>query len=290
MKCHHLLLLMLFVATVCVDFSEAKNKRKKYRGENTKQVNEEEPKLESEDVAVESNEEEEEVDPCTHKHCSPGQVCKLTEDGQPFCTCIEECPVENDPRRKVCSNKNSTWNSDCSLHQMRCWCKYRDEKCSELPEHKQEEYRHMHIDYYGECKAMEECTEGQMADFPRRMRDWLFNVMQDMADRDELSPYYLKMEREAETNLTKRWTNAVVWKWCDLDASHNRAVSRHELFPIRAPLMALEHCIGPFLNGCDANHDHEITLSEWVKCMEMEEADIEAHCEDIRDSDDDANV
>lgn len=56
-----------------------------------------------------------------------------------------------------------------------------------------------------------------MADFPRRMRDWLFNVMRDLADRQELSPYYLKMQREAETNLTRRWTNAAIWKWCDLD-------------------------------------------------------------------------
>lgn len=58
-----------------------------------------------------------------------------------------------------------------------------------------------------------------MADFPRRMRDWLFNVMRDLADRRELTPHYLKMEREAETNLTRRWTNAAIWKWCDLDGN-----------------------------------------------------------------------
>jgi hypothetical protein len=56
-----------------------------------------------------------------------------------------------------------------------------------------------------------------MADFPRRMRDWLFNIMRDLADRQELTPFYLKMEREAESNLTRRWSNAAVWKWCDLD-------------------------------------------------------------------------
>jgi hypothetical protein len=49
------------------------------------------------------------------------------------------------------------------------------------------------------------------------MRDWLFNIMRDLADRQELTPYYLKMEREAESNLTRRWSNAAVWKWCDLD-------------------------------------------------------------------------
>lgn len=51
----------------------------------------------------------------------------------------------------------------------------------------------------------------------------------------------------------------------------SRSVSRHELFPIRAPLMALEHCIAPFLNKCDADDDHMITLKEWGKCLELEE-------------------
>jgi hypothetical protein len=48
-------------------------------------------------------------------------------------------------------------------------------------------------------------------------------------------------------------------------------VSRHELFPIRAPLMALEHCIAPFLDSCDVDDDHRITLKEWGKCLEIEE-------------------
>lgn len=58
-----------------------------------------------------------------------------------------------------------------------------------------------------------------MADFPRRMRDWLFNIMRDLADRQELTPHYLNMEREAESNMTRRWTNAAIWKFCDLDGN-----------------------------------------------------------------------
>lgn len=50
-----------------------------------------------------------------------------------------------------------------------------------------------------------------------------------------------------------------------------RSISRHELFPIRAPLMSLEHCIAPFLDGCDINNDHRISLSEWTKCLEIDE-------------------
>jgi len=119
------------------------------------------------------------------------------------------------------------------------------------------------------------CKEEDMADFPRRMRDWLFNIMRDLADRQELSSHYLKMQREAETNHTLRWTNAAIWKWCDLDGHpHDRTVSRHELFPIKAPLMALEHCIAPFLDSCDINNDHKITLVEWGKCLQLDEVSL----------------
>ena len=62
-----------------------------------------------------------------------------------------------------------------------------------------------------------------MADFPRRMRDWLFNVMRDMADRHDLSPHFLQMEREAEKDLSRKWANAAIWKFCDLDGHpHDR--------------------------------------------------------------------
>ncbi|PSN31965.1 hypothetical protein C0J52_23664 [Blattella germanica] len=115
-------------------------------------------------------------------------------------------------------------------------------------------------------------------------QDWLFNIMRDLADRQELTPHYLKMEREAETNLTRRWSNAAVWKWCDLDGHpHDNSVSRHELFPIRAPLMALEHCIAPFLDSCDVDDDHRINLKEWGKCLELDQDDLEEKCDELRD-------
>lgn len=56
-----------------------------------------------------------------------------------------------------------------------------------------------------------------MADFPRRMREWLFQIMQDLAEREELNPHFTRMIQDAETNMTKQWSNAAVWKWCDLD-------------------------------------------------------------------------
>ena len=43
---------------------------------------------------------------------------------------------------------------------------------------------------------MSECEEGELEDFPRRMREWLFNVMEELAGRGKLSPYFSKMHQE----------------------------------------------------------------------------------------------
>jgi hypothetical protein len=76
---------------------------------------------------------------------------------------------------------------------------------------------------------------------------------------------------------------AAIWKWCDLDGHpHDRVVSRHELFPIRAPLMALEHCISPFLDSCDVDNDHRITLKEWGTCLEIPKEELMDKCDDVK--------
>ncbi|ETN64086.1 bm-40 precursor [Anopheles darlingi] len=221
------------------------------------------------------------TDPCRGVRCGAGRICSVNHDeNKAECICIPECPIEHDPRRKVCTNLNETWDSACEVHRQRCLCNTNDPLC------RGESVRHVHIDYYGYCRQMVECSESDLADFPRRMRDWLFNVMHDLASRNELPEPYLELEHEAETNMTKRWTNAAIWKWCDLDGHpHDNTVSRHELFPIRAPLMALEHCISPFLESCDPNGDHRISLQEWGKCLGLEEDDLTARCAEITKTD-----
>ncbi|VVC36364.1 EF-hand domain pair,Kazal domain,SPARC/Testican, calcium-binding domain [Cinara cedri] len=215
--------------------------------------------------------------PCQKKHCSAGRECKVNEIGVAECVCVSECPIETDDRRKVCSNYNETWGSDCEIYRMRCNCEEDSSKCQNP------EFKHLHVEYYGACKQLPKCSDSEMSDFPRRMREWLYNIMQDLADREELGPHFTKMVKEAETNLTKRWSNAAVWKWCDLDGHpHDRAVSRHELFPIRAPLQYLEHCIAPFLNKCDTNNDHMVTLVEWGDCLEIPKDTLEEDCDYLR--------
>uniref|UniRef100_A0A8D8WMC4 SPARC n=1 Tax=Cacopsylla melanoneura TaxID=428564 RepID=A0A8D8WMC4_9HEMI len=220
------------------------------------------------------------IDPCSSMHCSAGKVCQVNVDGEASCSCIKQCPQELEARRKVCTNYNETFGSDCEVYQKRCECE------ENMPECIRPDYAHVHIEYYGECRDMPECLSSEMADFPRRMRDWLFYIMRDLADREELSAHYMQLEKEAEGNLTRRWNNAAVWKFCELDGHPaDRSISRHELFPIRAPLMALEHCIAPFLNKCDADDDHLITLKEWARCLELNEDEIEDKCDDVRGDD-----
>uniref|UniRef100_A0A1B0D6H3 Follistatin/Osteonectin EGF domain-containing protein n=1 Tax=Phlebotomus papatasi TaxID=29031 RepID=A0A1B0D6H3_PHLPP len=86
-------------------------------------------------------------DPCTKVHCGAGRICQA--DGQTAaCVCVPECPDEVDPRRKVCTNKNETWPSDCEVYRQRCLCDTKDPACMG------KEFRHIHIDYYGECRDM----------------------------------------------------------------------------------------------------------------------------------------
>lgn len=246
---------------------------------------EEEEEVEEEEDSQPQYEPSEEYDPpqdpCKEMFCGAGRTCVVTPQGEAECECVKECEPELDTRRKVCSNHNETWESDCEMYRQRCLCEDEEPGC------KKEEYAHVHIDYYGECQELPECETSELEDFPRRMNEWLFNIMRDMADRQILSEHYLQLEKEAEDNPTKRWTNAVVWKWCELDAHpRDRAVSRHELFPIRAPLVALEHCIGTFLDSCDPDDDHYITLKEWAKCTHLTEEhlnELEDMCEEIRE-------
>jgi hypothetical protein len=47
-----------------------------------------------------------------------------------------------------------------------------------------------------------ECTLEELVDFPRRMREWLFNVMDELSERSELSNYYQTLQKEAKVLIT----------------------------------------------------------------------------------------
>lgn len=62
--------------------------------------------------------------------------------------CIPECPEEKDPRRRVCTSRNETWDSDCEVHRQRCLCDTKHALC------RSKEFTHIQIDYLGECRDM----------------------------------------------------------------------------------------------------------------------------------------
>lgn len=236
---------------------------------------------ETEEVFEEYNPQEIPGDGCLGVFCGAGRMCVVNDNGDGECVCVNACNIEEDARRRVCSNYNETFVSDCELYRQRCLCEEEDPSCQN-PENK-----HAHIEYYGQCQQMPECVNEELEDFPRRMSEWLFHIMRDMAQRHTLSEHYVRLEREAEEDPKKQWSYAVVWKWCELD-SHpkDKAVSRHELFPIRAPLYTLENCVATFLDSCDTNDDHAITLREWATCTKLSEDDLEKFenfCEGIRE-------
>lgn len=39
--------------------------------------------------------------------------------------------------------------------------------------------------------------------------------------------------------------------------------------------------ISPFLESCDSDSDHRITMKEWGKCLGLEDGDLEDRCEEI---------
>lgn len=217
------------------------------------------------------------INPCESVICESGQECipnMKTREG--VCECVEVCEYESEPRRMVCTNYNETFNSRCEVDRMRCWCKEGHSSCRD------ERYEHLHIAYFGECRDIPKCRQSELIDFPRRMREWLYNVMSELADRNEISNYYQQLKSDAQEDEDKQPEVAAVWKWCDLDKyPHDNSVSIHELFPIRAPLLTLEHCIGDFLADCDADDDHFITMKEWAKCLEIKVEDFQIKCEEI---------
>jgi len=313
-----LCLLLLLVVLLVTDLADAKRRRKgRRRNRNQAKTTttttttevpvddtiedeldmmmDDDAALLAEEEEAEQEEEEEELtgidaiirrnnldhDPCETKKCGKGRECSLSEAGEPVCTCVSQCTHETDARRQVCTNHNETWNSDCAVYKQRCECTDELDGCQD-PKN-----THLHVEYYGQCRDMGECSEEEMADFPRRMREWLFNVMKDLANREQLSPLYSEMEQEAEADEQKRWVNAAIWRWCELDTHPvDRSVSRHELFPIRATLLSMEHCIAPFLDGCDTNGDRDISLSEWAKCLQVTDGEIKERCENIKQESD----
>lgn len=186
---------------------------------------------------------------CENKHCSIGHECRLDDFGKPFCACATTCP-NNDPNAFICTNQNISLPSECELHRIRCMCKRRMPQCADSS------FSHMHLDYYGSCRKVEECSEEDLSQFSERLKDWFKDIVGYLEKDGRLT-----FKKEASKN------QPAIWKFCDLDLSKDRVLSHRELRPLIASLKGFESCIKPFLHQCDDDSNDEITLEEWTTCF-----------------------
>jgi hypothetical protein len=218
-------------------------------------------------------------DPCYTHQCAVGQECDLDEDNKPVCICARSCTPETQDRAKVnvCSTSNVTFESECEMYRQKCLCSHAGRRgCDNA------EYADNELNYYGPCKDLGECKEFEKTEYPRRMREWLYLIMEELDSRKELPSKASKMAKKA-LKMEKKWVIPVVWKFCDLDTNPDEEIDFHELIPISAPLKPLEHCTEEFLDDCDGNDDGVISKREWGMCLGLDEEDMEQRCEDYRD-------
>ncbi|KHN71518.1 Sparc [Toxocara canis] len=116
-----------------------------------------------------------EKNPCEDHVCGWGKECVVDKSGEPTCECISKCPpLDGDPFDQVCSNTNETFPSLCELYRERCLCKRKSRECTNKANAK------VHLEYLGACKQLDPCTDELMEQFPARMADWLFQVLQHL--------------------------------------------------------------------------------------------------------------
>lgn len=210
--------------------------------------------------------------PCAYVECGVGKECLLDNNDEAICVCIRKCPSNNIP---VCTTLNQTFESECDFQRERCLCQEGDSQCKN-PKHVS-----AMMDYYGSCKELPPCEPYEMEEYPHRMRDWFFYVMEELDERKFLTKTAHELLQEARKK-EHRWAIPTIWRFCELDTTGDRYITSEELLPISAPLKPLEHCTGPFLELCDTDDNGQIDMKEWGTCLQLDPEEIEDHCEALK--------
>ncbi|CAF2780459.1 unnamed protein product [Rotaria sp. Silwood2] len=211
-------------------------------------------------------------DQCSKVKCNENEACILNKDGEAECACITECEDPKDKRLMICTKGNHTYTSDCEFYRMQCWCRKNDEQCT------RKEAVTDAVDYFGQCQDLGVCTEFELEVFPKRMKEWLGEILDALFVRKDLDPKYETLVNEARkmklSNTEKWWRNAVLWEFCELDRTHDNSVNNEELARFIRSLKVLEHCIQPFLDHCDTDNDNKISSDEWGTCLGLDKNDM----------------
>jgi len=240
--------------------------------ERTPQTHERAPKREEVVVAKKGDA----PDPCSKLQCKDGQQCSLNDAGEAHCVCVESCSKYNDPRSAICSARNVTYDSECEFYRQMCLCERNEKGCVDRRIVTEKD----HLDYFSTCTEIRQCEPDELKAFPSRMAMWLTNVMETLDKREELEIKFSDMHRRSRRSKHPEVV-PILWEFCQMDTSKDRIVTRSELFPLIAPLKPLEHCIGDFLDKCDANSNGEITLQEWGHCLDIPDDSIEDICDGV---------
>jgi len=213
------------------------------------------------DVQRQEDTEQTFKNPCNEKNCKRGEVCVLNE-GEAMCVCQTCEYTDGEEPIEVCSTGNVTYNSECELDRDHCLCKQSQPGCSDTNAKK------IRLDYYSACKELLPCPDNEFEQFGGRMKQWLFQIMRELAMRSELTEDYRDLLVSATED--KEHADAVIWKFCDLDKDpEDRSVTRRELMYITASIKPMERCLVPFLNKCDSDNDNNISLMEWGTCLDV---------------------
>jgi len=218
-------------------------------------------------------------DPCYDVDCGIGHECEVDDDFKAVCICAQKCTAEVHERAKVCSTDNVTFDSECEFARQKCMCNKRGRKGCE-----NRAYANMEMDYFGPCKELGNCEEWEKEEYPGRMREWLFLIMEELDSRNELNKKSSKMAKKA-LKMEKKWVIPVIWEFCMLDKTADEEVDVKELLPISAPLKPMERCTAKFLSDCDEDKSGMISKWEWGRCLGLETDDMDVLCEKFVDED-----
>ncbi|KAH9495317.1 dolichyl-diphosphooligosaccharide--protein glycosyltransferase subunit 1 [Bulinus truncatus] len=187
--------------------------------------------------------------PCFKKVCQRGETCTLDRNKHAKCVCVSNCGL-----------------LELNRNYLRCAAITTCEK-------------KIYLEYYGPCKEIPPCSEEYASQFPKRLKDWVYVVMNDMARKAAIGEYQ-DLWKEVVMNNSHNY--AIIWKFCDLDVDpQDRQVSKKELQYFVKTLKSREQCLVPFLNQCDVNNDLDISLQEWGRCLGLKDDEIVDKCHSI---------
>ncbi|XP_071263086.1 SPARC-like protein 1 [Salvelinus alpinus] len=233
------------------------------------------------------------ADPCENFRCKRGKTCQLNEEKKPMCVCQEPsaCPQSVTDYDHVCGTNNVTYDTSCELFATKCNL-----------EGSKRGHR-LHLDYTGPCKFIAPCMNGELVQFPLRMRDWLKNVLLQLYEHDSMSPGFLTPKQrirvrkihESERRLHagdhpiellaqdfeknyNMYIYPVHWQFAQMDQHpSDRFLSHSELAPLRVPLVPMEHCTSRFFQECDADKDKQVSFREWAHCFGIKDEDMDVN-------------